>query len=95
MYATRDLKPRFWHSAMDGLRSAAKPGSDRHAGGTQLGADDDPLEVEFPVPAAAAARAVDRADDQAGALVVAEGVRANPGPAGGLGDGHAFRGHGA
>jgi glycerophosphoryl diester phosphodiesterase len=68
---------------------------DGHAGGAQFGADDDPLEVEFPVPAAAAARPVDRADDQAGALVVAEGVHADPGAAGGLGDGHAFLGHGA
>jgi glycerophosphoryl diester phosphodiesterase len=30
-----------------------------------------------------------------GALVVAENVHAGPGAAGGLGDGHAFRGHGA
>jgi proline iminopeptidase len=77
----------------DQLRVAADA-RDGHAGGAQLGADDDPLEVESPVPAAPAARPVDRAGDQAGALVVAERVRAHAGAAGRLGDRHAAGRHG-
>src|SRR6266545_4748868 len=64
----------------------APDGLDGHAGGPQPGADDDPVEVELVVAPPAAGGAVDGGDDQAGAFVVAQGVHADPGAAGGLGD---------
>jgi hypothetical protein len=59
---------------------------DRHAGGPQPGADDDPVQVDLVVATPAASRAVDGRDDQAGPFVVAQGVRTDAGTAGGLGD---------
>src|SRR6185437_16016650 len=72
----------------------ALDGLDGHAGGSQLGADHDPVEVELVVAATAAGGAVDGGDHEAGPLVVAQRMHAHPGPAGRLGDGQARRGDG-
>jgi len=64
----------------------AADGPDRHAGGPQPGAHGDPVEVEPVIAPPSAGGAADGGDDQAGALVVAQRVHADPGPAGGLGD---------
>ena len=68
---------------------------DRHAGGPQPGADGDPVEVELPVAPPASGAAINIGDDQAGALVVAQRMSADPGAARGLGDVHAGVGIGA
>jgi hypothetical protein len=59
--------------------SVASNGLDGHAGGPQPGADSDPVQVLLTVASPAAISAVDRGDDQASALVVAQGVDARPG----------------
>jgi len=66
----------------------AADGLDGHAGGPQLGADGDPVQVELLVAAPSGVVAVDGGDDQARAFVVAQGVRTNPGAGSGLGDAH-------
>jgi NAD(P)-dependent dehydrogenase (short-subunit alcohol dehydrogenase family) len=74
--------------------SVTADGLDGHAGGPQLGADGDPIEVELVVAPPAAGSAVDGGDHQAGTFVVAQGVHADPGAAGGLRDGYARGGDG-
>ena len=67
----------------------ASDGLDGHAGGPQLGADDDPIQVKLLVAPPAASGALDGGDYQAGAYVIAQGVHADPGAAGGFGDAQA------
>jgi hypothetical protein len=67
----------------------ASDGLDGHAGGPQPGADSDPVQVSLPIASPAAIGAVDGGDDQASALVVAQGVDAHPGAGSGLRDAQA------
>ncbi len=60
---------------------------DRHAGRPQFGAHDDPVQVEFVVPAPACGGAVDGGDDQAGAFVIPQRMHTDARSASGLGDG--------